>query len=304
MTAQIGEKIRFLRKKRKLTQSQLAGEGITRNMLSLIENGSAAPSIQTLEYLSQRLGVSPAYFFINSLSDSDEYTNKINRQIKDLYKEKEYQKAIELLEKTYTYKKDELSDEMLLIAAEASMHTGKKKLLRGAFESATEYFRSAREYSAKCAYSTEWIDAHIFLYESVIENSDCPMQSMDKDYYYKIRRCTGYELFNYLYAIRLIDDKKGEEAAQFLKFNQMIEPAHKEHINAKFMLLSENVELKKQALDNLQSMIKSAPSYPLDAISRYLILKDIEQAARTLDDFETAYKYASMRIKIISDMRD
>ena len=304
MTLRIGEKIKALRKKRNLTQLQLAGDGITRNMLSLIENGSASPSIQTLEYLSERLGVSPAYFFINQLSDSDEYTNKINRQIKEHYKEKEYEKAILLLEKTHKYKKEELSDEMLYIAAECSMMTGKKKLSRGAFETAAEYFRAAKDYSSKCAYTSDWIDAHVFLYESIIENSDCPMQSIDKDYYYKIRKCTGYELFNYLYAIRLIDDKKGEEAAHFLKFNQMIEPSHKEHINAKFMLLSDNTEIKRQALENMQSMIKAAPSYPLDAVSRYLILKDIEEASRSLDDFETAYKYASMRIKIISEMRD
>ena len=45
----IGKAIRELRKDKKLTQAQLAQGIVTRNMLSLIENGSATPSLQTLE---------------------------------------------------------------------------------------------------------------------------------------------------------------------------------------------------------------------------------------------------------------
>ena len=39
----IGQKIRALRLSRHMTQAQLAGDSITRNMLSLIENGNAVP---------------------------------------------------------------------------------------------------------------------------------------------------------------------------------------------------------------------------------------------------------------------
>ena len=52
----LGEKIRQLRKKRGLTQSELAGDRLTKGMLSQIENGKAAPSMATLEYLAERLG--------------------------------------------------------------------------------------------------------------------------------------------------------------------------------------------------------------------------------------------------------
>ena len=40
-----------------MTQSELAGDAITRNMLSLIESGTASPSVKTLQYLAERLGV-------------------------------------------------------------------------------------------------------------------------------------------------------------------------------------------------------------------------------------------------------
>ncbi len=59
---ELGEKLRTARLEAGLTQRQLCGEEITRNMLSLIENGSAKPSMKTLQYLASRLGKSISYF--------------------------------------------------------------------------------------------------------------------------------------------------------------------------------------------------------------------------------------------------
>lgn len=53
----LGERLRTLRCARGMTQKQLAGTCITRNMLSQIENDQARPSMRTLEYLAQTLGV-------------------------------------------------------------------------------------------------------------------------------------------------------------------------------------------------------------------------------------------------------
>lgn len=60
----IGEKIRLARTEQGLSQRQLCADQITRNMLSLIENGSARPSMDTLSYLAQRLG-KPISYFLN-----------------------------------------------------------------------------------------------------------------------------------------------------------------------------------------------------------------------------------------------
>ena len=59
---ELGEKLRHARMEAGLSQRQLCGEEITRNMLSLIENGSAKPSMKTLQYLAARLGKSISYF--------------------------------------------------------------------------------------------------------------------------------------------------------------------------------------------------------------------------------------------------
>lgn len=59
---ELGEKLRRARMEAGLSQRQLCGEEITRNMLSLIENGSAKPSMKTLQYLAGRLGKSVSFF--------------------------------------------------------------------------------------------------------------------------------------------------------------------------------------------------------------------------------------------------
>ena len=300
----IGSTIRQLRKEKKLTQAQLADGIVTRNMLSLIENGSATPSLQTLESLSEKFGVSPAYFFNYEKGTKFKVLIDHEDEIKKAYFNQKYDKTLELFLKYYGLQSLCLTDELLLLAAESAMRVARHKVLKGAFESASEYITQSKTYCEKCRYNTEWIEVHLYLYEAIIENTDCPAQALDKDYALKIRRTTDSEIYNYLYAVRLLDDSKGDEAAHFLKHNRIIDAGHKDHINAKFMLLSDSQLLKKEALDSLIGMIRQAPIYPLDAISRYLILKDIEYAARAVDDFEMAYKYASMRLKIISDMRD
>lgn len=59
---ELGQKLRQARQERGLSQRQLCGELITRNMLSQIENGSARPSMDTLCALAERLGKPVSYF--------------------------------------------------------------------------------------------------------------------------------------------------------------------------------------------------------------------------------------------------
>ncbi len=58
----LGERLRKARLEAGLSQRQLCGTVITRNMLSQIENGSACPSVDTLRYLAGALGRPLGYF--------------------------------------------------------------------------------------------------------------------------------------------------------------------------------------------------------------------------------------------------
>ena len=58
----IGQRIREARLGRQMTQQELVGDYITRNMLSKIENDAATPSVRTLEYLAGAMGMPPGAF--------------------------------------------------------------------------------------------------------------------------------------------------------------------------------------------------------------------------------------------------
>ena len=59
---ELGKRLKEVRLALGLSQRELCGDEITRNMLSQIENGSAKPSMDTLKYLAARLGKPVSYF--------------------------------------------------------------------------------------------------------------------------------------------------------------------------------------------------------------------------------------------------
>jgi len=59
---ELGEKIRQARLEAGLSQRQLCGDTVTRNMLSQIENGTARPSMETLTAFAERLGRPLSWF--------------------------------------------------------------------------------------------------------------------------------------------------------------------------------------------------------------------------------------------------
>ena len=59
---ELGEKLLQARLEAGLSQRQLCADVITRNMLSLVEHGTARPSMDTLRYLAGKLGKPMSYF--------------------------------------------------------------------------------------------------------------------------------------------------------------------------------------------------------------------------------------------------
>ena len=69
----MGQRIRAARMEAGLSQRELAGTEITRNMLSSLEHDAANPSVATLRYLSERLG-KPVSFFLGEAGESEAVT--------------------------------------------------------------------------------------------------------------------------------------------------------------------------------------------------------------------------------------
>ncbi len=55
--SELGSRIKKIRKEKKMTLAELAGERLSKGMLSLIENGKAQPSMESLHYIAEQLNV-------------------------------------------------------------------------------------------------------------------------------------------------------------------------------------------------------------------------------------------------------
>lgn len=95
---ELGEKILQARTVAGLSQRQLCGDMITRNMLSQIEHGTAQPSMKTLAYLAEKLG-KPISYFLEDAQDSAALEDLAKlRQAEAALEEGRHRLAAELLE--------------------------------------------------------------------------------------------------------------------------------------------------------------------------------------------------------------
>lgn len=77
----LGGKVKFLRLKRRLTQSELAQKiSATASYISQLERNLISPSIDSLILLSNELQVEPGYFFAIDRSDSDNGVSRKSQQ--------------------------------------------------------------------------------------------------------------------------------------------------------------------------------------------------------------------------------
>ncbi len=93
---ELGEKLRQARLEAGLSQRQLCGEVITRNMLSQIESGKARPSMATMQYLAAQLGKSVGFFLEEEVVASSNVA--LMDQARQAYGKKEYAAVLGLLE--------------------------------------------------------------------------------------------------------------------------------------------------------------------------------------------------------------
>ena len=107
------EKLKAARLEAGLSQRQLCGDRITRNMLSQIENGAARPSMGTLQYLAQRLGKPVSYFLEEQAVVSPNL--EIIAQARAAYGQKDYARVLTDLE-PFREPDDTFSEEKKLLS--------------------------------------------------------------------------------------------------------------------------------------------------------------------------------------------
>lgn len=151
---ELGEKLLRARQEAGLSQRQLCGEEITRNMLSQIEHGTARPSMATLQYLAARLGKPVSYFLEEDAVVSPNQQTIV--QARDAFDCGDFSAALDALSQyrspdpVYDREQQLLQTLTLLSLAEAAITEGRfpyaRELLDRAAEAPAPYFSDALEH--------------------------------------------------------------------------------------------------------------------------------------------------------------
>lgn len=144
----LGAKIKAARLEMGLSQRQLCGDTITRNMLSLIENGFARPSMDTLTCLAVRLGKTVSFFLEENPASPNQ---TVMERAREAFAEKDWQKAEEIL-KEYRENDPVFDWERFLLQAEIKLQLGKNAAKNGKRPYALRLLHEAKTLGAQSPY--------------------------------------------------------------------------------------------------------------------------------------------------------
>ncbi len=152
----LGKRIKEARLAKKMTQSDVVGGFITRNMLSQIESGTATPSIKTLEYLAGVLDI-PMDQLIGERSE-----DALSRlaEAKGLLIRAEYEALIEM-DGSYP---GELADEFKALLGRAYLELAKQRAEQGEFQEVAGLVKKSIEYSDLGVYANHGLKTEGLLF--------------------------------------------------------------------------------------------------------------------------------------------
>lgn len=150
----LGEKMRQARLQAGLSQGQLCQGLVTRNMLSQIENGSARPSLSTLQALSARLGKNVQYF-LDDATPADAPTRL--DPARELFGQNKWQEALEVLLSLPE------SWEQAYLTALCQLQLGEEALSSGQSEAAKTHLLAAEAAGGKTPYYSPALSQYVQL---------------------------------------------------------------------------------------------------------------------------------------------
>ena len=277
----LGEKIKLARQAKKITQSELAGDTVTRNMVSRIETGTANPSLDTIKHLAQRLSVPVSYL----LSEDDDllfYEKKEKMAaIYTAYKTKDYSYCIEKIDSL-----SGLDNELAFILANSLLERGKLNLARGSLQSAMKDFRRTEEIIGLTVLDTLHISTVLKMYKSIASNIQAPLLEFnDAEYASGLHNSFDYDMYRYL-----VQDYDYEFKNDSMRYHAMAKKLIRER------KYSDAVPRLLQACEKM-----AAQGY--NSFVLFSVYTDLEQCYKQLLDFENAYRYASKRMSMLEGFK-
>lgn len=283
----LGQKIKQARLDAGLTQKELVGDHITRNMLSKIENDNATPSVKTLEFLAGRLGLSTAYL-MSDLTFSDGTSPDGLDDMRSAYKEGRFEDCIALLENSHTAG---TTDEGYLLRCLSDLACARAALSVNDYEKAKEFADSADYYNKQGLYYSAEIDAEMSLIlaecanilapEEFDENASEYLRSMEQ-----LNFTTRFELAK---AESLCLTGHYDSASAVLA---ELNISDDDSLSAKAEYIAGCIDSAKKDFTSAREHLLKAEKLGMSAPRLYSAL---ENCFKELDDYKSAYHYAVLQ---------
>ncbi|MBQ7398708.1 MAG: helix-turn-helix transcriptional regulator [Clostridia bacterium] len=290
----IGEKIKKLRVQRNMTQSDLAGDQITRNMLSRVENGAALPSLPTVWYLAERLGV-PAGFLLAE-GDDDRVWRKMNRidGIRRVLRSGDARICLELCREDAEV--SEADDEIYLIMAQCSLSIAQEEFHLGRLHQSCAALDSAVEYAERTVYDTTAIRQTAALYFRFMRGLSAMLYSETiADVDDPLIGC--HDAFGrYVLAREALEAGEERRVAAYLK-QQDENDLWQLHFSAHAAMVRGEYEKAEQTLRRLLHAEAARSEVLL-----YCVFCDLEICCREQSDFRGAYEYSQNKVALLERM--
>lgn len=294
----LGQKIKYLRGEKMMTQKELAGNEITRNMLSQIENGAAQPSLSTITYLAAKLGVPAGYL----LSEGDEefIYNKTAamKDIKRAYADGNFELCRDICLEAF----DEFDDELELILTDSCLGLAIECAINGKLYKACRLLDEAWTHAEKTMYSTVCQRNTVRIVSGFLGEISPTLDSYEADTE-NVDLVTNPALYDNMfakYASVMIAGGKYDVAGELLCSNKR----HSEYDD----LFLAHLEVKRYMVggkykDAHRLLVKIIDGEVIPPrLLLYLACCDMEICCKEGGDYKGAYEFANNKMEILEHM--
>lgn len=287
MKLTLGEKVRALRRQQHLTQAALAGEEMSRILISRIESGEVNPSLETLKYLAARLGVPAGYL----LTEEDDLLRFLLPKIKEDLRKK-YRNGDDVGVFALCEQYDLQDGETYLILCECAVRLGRRAYACGAAAEAADWFDRALSFAEQTEYHTESILGEAMLCKAMLAEmaGEEAVRYLDS---YAEALSRAVDLDRYLLLRFFADTELGADVSVHAAL-PIKNPLYRALRDIWTMEAGGDASGAQNAL---AALLRSEEARQLDEdpILHYRCITKMEQLSAQADDYKTAYQYAGKR---------
>jgi transcriptional regulator with XRE-family HTH domain len=290
---QIGEKIKRLRTAKLMTQSELVGGEITRNMLSRIENGAAQPSMATIRYIAERLNVSAGFLLADEADEILYFKSAEIGNIKKAFSNKDYALCREMCKNS-----EWCDDELMLILAESTLQVAINTFSHGNLHNARDLFDEAISCCYQTIYDSSAILSRIKSYFDYMSFISPTLASNEDDASITLPIATdNFCIYSYIF---LEGESNGYKNVPLLDkaLEILSKSSYEIHIRAKLLIEQEKYQEGYEALHTL--LFNDNGEFPEPML--YFVLGDIELCCKEIDDFKGAYDFSKNKIELMQKL--